>query len=178
MGWGNNIVIKVRTLSSNKLCYTRHMIEENTTAPDFTLKDQAGIDHSLSDYLGQWVLVYFYPKDDTPGCTIEACSIRDAWEDFKQAGVTVLGVNADTTTSHKKFADKYQLPFILLSDPEKQVLKKYGAFQGKNMFGRRFTGINRISYLIDPKGKIFKIYPKVNPSEHANNVLADVASFN
>lgn len=139
------------------------MLEIGTKAPDFTLPDQNGKKHKLSDYKGSHVLVYFYPKDDTPGCTKEACAIRDTWDDFSKKGIVVLGISKDTVESHKKFEEKYDLPFTILADPEKKVLKKYQALRGP------FTA--RISYLIDPGGKILKIYPKVDPATHANEIL-------
>lgn len=154
------------------------MIEEKTQAPDFILEDQAGIEHALSDYLGGWVLLYFYPKDDTPGCTAEACSIRDSWDGFKQGGITVIGISADSVESHRKFAEKNKLPFILLSDPSKKVIQKYGAWKEKSMFGKSFMGIKRSSYLIDPNGNVAKVYPKVKPSDHAEEVLSDIANLN
>lgn len=130
--------------------------------------------HSLSDYAGSWVLLYFYPKDDTPGCTVEACTLRDAHPDFQKIGAVVLGVSADTQEKHAKFIDKYSLPFPLLSDTEHLVLEKYGVWQEKSMMGRRYMGIVRSSVLIDPKGKIAKIYEAVKPAEHADQVLGDL----
>ncbi len=172
------------------------MLKLKTKAPDFTLADQNGKIHSLVDYGGKWVLVYFYPKDDTPGCTKEACMIRDNLPDFSARGgsasggkkldCVVLGISADSIKSHDKFAKKYKLPFTLLADEKKEVVKKYGAWQprrpvesgsrplrasGKNM------GIKRMSYLIDPEGKIAKVYSDVKPAEHADEVLRDLKSF-
>lgn len=154
-----------------------YMIKVGEQAVDFQLQDQAGVTHQLSDYRGRWVLLYFYPKDDTPGCTKEACMIRDAWTEFKTAGVVVLGVSADTTESHQKFADKHNLPFPLLADTEKKVLQEYGAFKEKSMFGKSFLGIQRMSYLIGPDGAVAKVYPKVKPDVHADEVLADIADL-
>ena len=153
------------------------MIEIDSQAPDFSLQDQHGKARSLSDYRGDWVLFYAYPKDDTPGCTKEACMIRDVWSEFEAAGVTVLGISADSVASHKKFAEKHKLPFTLLADPEREVLEKYGMLKDKSMFGKTFLGIQRMSYLIDPKGIIRKVYPKVKPEAHADEVLTDVASL-
>ncbi|MBU6370574.1 MAG: peroxiredoxin [Patescibacteria group bacterium] len=142
------------------------MLAVGTKVPDFKLKDQNGLEHSLSYHKGQLVLVYFYPKDDTSGCTKEACAIRDMYNDFERAGVKVFGVSHDTVESHKKFEEKYKLPFILLSDPKKEVIKAYGALGGI------FT--KRISYLIGKDGKILKAYPKVDPTIHAGEILKDI----
>ena len=150
------------------------MLNVGANSIDFQLQDQAGITHQLSDYRGGWVLLYFYPKDDTPGCTTEACAIRDAWSEFRKKGVTVLGMSADTTESHKKFAEKHRLPFTLLADTEKETINAYGSIKEKNMFGKKFMGIQRMSYLIDAEGKIAKVYPKVKPDAHADQVLADI----
>ncbi len=143
-------------------------------APDFELPDQTGKIHKLSDYRGRWVLLYFYPKDDTPGCTAEACTIRDNYSKFTDAGIVVLGVSVDSVKSHDKFADKYQLPFTILADEQKEVVQKYGAWREKNMMGRKYMGTERVSFVVDPTGKIVKTYEKVKPAEHADEVLADV----
>jgi len=139
----------------------------NAPAPDFTLLDQDGKSHTLSYHRESWVLLYFYPKDDTPGCTKEACSMRDSLPDFGTLKAKVFGVSVDTVASHKKFADKYQLPFTLLADPEKEVVKLYGV-AGPLM-------ARRTSFLIDPGGVVKKIYEDVNPVTHAKDVLADLA---
>ncbi len=149
-------------------------MEINKTAPDFTLPDQDGNKHKLSDYKGQWVLVYFYPKDNTPGCTTEACALRDNFPAFKKLKIQVFGISADSEKSHKKFVDKYQLPFTLLADEDKKTAKKYGVWEEKSMFGVKYMGILRNSYLINPDGKIAKIYEKVKPSAHAEEVLKDI----
>src|SRR4051812_31506209 len=127
-------------------------------APDFTLQDQNGNEHSLRDYRGQWVVVYFYPKDDTSGCTKEACSFRDGREELERRGLKVFGISADSVASHKKFTDKYGLNFTLLSDPDKTIIDAYGALGEKSMFGRKYIGIKRNTYLIDPDGNIVKEY--------------------
>jgi peroxiredoxin Q/BCP len=137
-------------------------------APDFTLNDQDGKAQTLSSYKGKFVLVYFYPKDDTPGCTTEACSIRDNVAQFSKYEVKVFGISADDVASHKKFIAKYKLPFDLLADTNKTVAKLYGA---DGLF------IKRISFLIDKEGKFAKLYPSVNPSQHAGEILADLASL-
>ena len=146
--------------------YNYLMLEIGTLAVDFKLFDQNSKEHSLSDYRGNYVLIYFYPKDDTPGCTKEACAIRDAYNDFERAGIKVFGISADSPASHKKFSEKYNLPFILLSDPKKEVIKAYGATNGI------FT--KRISYLVGPEGIILKVYPKVDPTTHGGEILKDV----
>lgn len=150
------------------------MLTENTKAPDFSLPDQDNKTHKLSQYLGKWVLIYFYPKDDTPGCTTEACTLRDNLPHFKTSQAIVLGISKDSPASHKKFADKYGLPFTLLSDEDHKVLEKYGAWGEKSFMGRKFMGIRRISFLINPEGKIAKVYPKVKPADHAKEVLNDI----
>jgi peroxiredoxin Q/BCP len=151
-------------------------IEPNSSAPDFTLPDQDEVEHTLSEYRGQWVLLYFYPKDDTPGCTKEACSIRDAFPRFESLNIKVLGVSIDSIESHKKFAKKYQLPFTLLSDTNKKVVTRYGVWGEKhfNFMGRENEGVIRSSFLIDPTGTIEKIYTDVKPNNHAAEVLRDL----
>ena len=143
-------------------------------APSFRLKDQNGKEHSLSDYKGKLVLLYFYPKDDTPGCTIEACNVRDNFDEFKKYNVTVLGVSIDTTTSHTKFAEKFKLPFTLLADDVKELVKTYDVWGEKNYMGRDYMGTLRTSFLIDKDGKIAKIYEGVNPKRHIAEVLKDL----
>jgi len=153
------------------------MLEVGKKAPAFNLPDQDGKMHRLSDYAGKWILVYFYPKDNTPGCTKEACAIRDYWSEFGKIGAVVLGVSKDSVKSHRNFADKHSLPFTLLSDENTEMIQEYGAWKKKKMAGREYMGIVRISYLVDPKGKIVKVYPKVKPPEHAVEVLADLAEL-
>lgn len=150
------------------------MLKVGRKAPLFKLVDQDEKYHSLKDYASKWLLIYFYPKDDTPGCTKEACSIADFFKDFKRQGVSVLGVSKDTSKSHKKFAEKYHLPFTLLSDPTMEMMEKYGATLEKSMFGKVVRGTNRISYLINPEGKIVKVYESVDPANHALELLADI----
>ena len=150
------------------------MLKIEKIAPAFSLVDQDEIKHSLKQYQGKYVLLYFYPKDDTPGCAKEACMIADVYKDFSKLGIVVLGVSKDSSKSHKKFATKYNLPFTLLSDPEATVIEKYEAWKEKKMFGRLFLGIERVSYLINPEGKIARVYPKVDPASHALEILKDV----
>ncbi|MEK7602068.1 MAG: thioredoxin-dependent thiol peroxidase [Patescibacteria group bacterium] len=149
----------------------------HTKAPDFTLPDQDGKMHTLSALKGSWVLIYFYPKDDTPGCTKQACMLRDAEPDFSKLNAVVLGVSADSIAKHKKFVDKYGLPFPLLADEDKKVVKAYDVWQLKKMMGREYEGIVRTSFLINPKGEIEKIYEKVKPEMHAEMVLADLKEY-
>lgn len=143
----------------------------------FTLPDSQGKEHSLKEYLGKWVVLYFYPKDDTPGCTVEACSFRDNYSRFKRVGIVVLGVSVDPVRKHAKFAEKYSLPFTLLSDEEKTVVAKYGVWGKKKFMGREYMGTMRTTFLIDPVGKIFKIYENVKPDAHAEEILSDVRTF-
>ena len=150
------------------------ILKEGNIAPDFTLSDQDDKNHKLSDYKGKWVLLYFYPKDDTSGCTKEACMIRDELPNFKKLKVSVLGVSVDSVKSHKKFAEKYGLPFALLSDEDKKVVDKYGVWAEKSMYGRKYMGTLRTSFLINTNGKIAKIYKKVKPEIHAGEVLSDL----
>ncbi len=149
-------------------------LQPKDVAPDFVLPDQNGVAHRLSDYRGRWVLLYFYPKDDTPGCTKEACAIRDQFPAFGKLGAQVLGVSVDSGASHARFAQKYQLSFPLLADQEKKVVQLYGVWGKKKFMGKEFMGTQRTSFLIDPEGKIAKVYDKVKPETHAEEVLADL----
>ncbi len=151
-----------------------NLLKENTKAPDFELIDQDGKAHKLSNYKGKWVLLYFYPKDDTPGCTKEACAIRDSWAEFKKKNAVVLGVSVDSVKSHDKFHKKYKLPFTILADEEKKVVNQYGVWGEKKFMGKAYQGTNRVSYLINPDQKIIKIYTKVRPEIHAEEVLSDI----
>lgn len=141
-------------------------------APEFTLPDQNGDMHSLSDYRGKWVILYFYPKDDTPGCTIQACDIRDNWSEYQKLHAVVIGISADSLESHQKFEAKYDLPFTLLSDPQKTVLKSFHAYREKNLYGKIMLGIVRSTVIIDPEGKIAKHYKRVQAKKHAEQTLA------
>ena len=146
----------------------------NTQAPDFTLLDQHGQSHILSSYTGKRVLLYFYPKDATPGCTQEACSFRDNFTALTEKNVVVLGISCDSVDSHKKFAEKQELPFPLLSDNEKVVVKLYDVWKEKSMFGKKYMGIQRDSFLIDENGIIIQHYIKVKPAEHVAQILKDL----
>jgi peroxiredoxin Q/BCP len=150
------------------------MLKEGTKIIDFSLVDQNNVVHKLSDYSSGRVLLYFYPKDDTPGCTTEACMIAEVYKDFKRLCVKVIGVSKDTPKSHLKFAEKYSLPFTLLSDPTMDMMDKYGALVMKKMYGKDVRGTNRISYRINPLGKIVKAYPDVDPANHALELLKDI----
>ncbi len=146
-------------------------------AADFTLSDQDGKEHSLKDYKGSWLVIYFYPKDDTPGCTKEACNFRDASSEFKKLGVEVVGISKDTVKSHKKFEKKYDLNFTLLADPEHKVIDAYGAWGRKKMMGREFDGTIRNTYIVNPEGDIVKSYEKVDPTTHSEEILKDLAEL-
>jgi peroxiredoxin Q/BCP len=146
-------------------------------APLFTLPDQNGEERPLASYKGQWVLLYFYPKDDTPGCTKEACAIRDAFPNFDAKKIVVLGISPDTVKSHKKFEEKYALPFTLLADTDKEVANLYGVWGPKKFMGREYEGVMRTSFLIKPDGTIAKVYEKVKPEIHADEVLTDLETL-
>jgi len=147
-------------------------------APDFSLKDQKGKTHTLSDYKGHIVLIYFYPKDNTPGCTSQACAIRDNFPFFEKLNVKVLGISVDSVKSHKRFADKYELTFTLLSDEEKKVVDLFGVWGKKKFMGREFMGTLRTSFLVNNDGVIEKVYEKVKPAVHAEEVLKDIEDLN
>jgi len=143
-------------------------------APNFSLSDQNGKSHSLSGYKGKWIIIYFYPKDFTPGCTKEACGFRDKGSEFKKRGVSLVGISKDSVVSHKKFAEKYNLNFSLLSDPEHKVIEAYGAWAKKKFMGREYYGILRSTFIINPKGEIVKEYKNVNPLIHSSEILEDL----
>jgi thioredoxin-dependent peroxiredoxin len=147
------------------------MLKEGSLAPTFTAKDGNGNTIKLKDLRGQRVVLYFYPKDDTPGCTKEACSFRDASADFKKQGIKVLGVSTDSEASHKKFAAKYKLPFTLVADPDHSIADSYGVYGEKKFMGRTYMGVKRMTFLIDEKGRIKKVFEKVKPEQHAQDVL-------
>jgi peroxiredoxin Q/BCP len=146
-------------------------ISAGNPAPDFTLPDENGVQRKLSDYRGQPVVLYFYPKDDTPGCTTEACNFRDDYDQYSQAGVVILGVSPDSPKKHTKFKEKYQLPFTLLADVEHKVCELYGVWGRKKMMGREYDGVFRTTFLIDAQGKLIKVFEAVKPSEHSKEVL-------
>lgn len=147
------------------------MLEVGKKAPDFALPDQDGNKVSLKDFAGKKVVLYFYPKDNTSGCTKEACNFRDDFPKFKKSSAVILGISPDSVNSHKKFAEKYNLPFILLSDEDKKVLEKYNVWKEKSMYGRRYMGVERTTYIIDENGKIKKIFNKVKVDGHNQEVM-------
>ena len=148
------------------------MLEVGTKAPEFTLPDKDGNPVSLSDFLGKKVVLYFYPKDNTPGCTKQACAFAASYEGFKAKNVAVIGVSKDSVASHQKFAAKYDLPFLLLSDPELQAIQAYGVWQEKKLYGKVSMGVVRSTYLIDEQGVIARVMPKVKPDTNAAEILA------
>jgi len=147
------------------------MAEGGKKAPSFSLMDSNGVNVSLKDFEGRKVVLYFYPKDNTPGCTKEACDFRDFFPDFKKKQITVIGISPDSIESHKKFIQKFNLPFILLSDEKKEVLKKYNVWKEKRMYGKKYMGVERTTFLINEDGKIIKIFPKVKVSGHIEEVI-------
>ena len=152
------------------------MLETGTKATDFTLNDKDGKVVSLSDFMGKKVVLYFYPKDNTPGCTRQACAFAAAYEDFKTLDAVVIGVSKDYEASHRKFAEKYGLPFILLSDPELKAIQAYGVWQEKKNYGKVSMGVVRSTFIIDEKGLIEKVMPKVKPDTNAAEILAYLKS--
>lgn len=151
------------------------MVEVNSYAPDFVLKDETGTERRLSEFRGKPVVLYFYPKDDTPGCTTEACEFRDDTADYAKAGVVILGVSPDSPKSHLKFKEKYNLPFTLLADEEHAVCETYGVWVLKSMYGREYYGVARTTFVIDADGKIIKVFEKVTPKGHSAEILAALA---
>lgn len=153
------------------------MVSEGEPAPDFTATTEAGERVSLSDFRGKPVVLYFYPRDDTPGCTAQACGIRDAYAEFERAGAVVLGVSPDKEQKHLKFKEKYGLPFTLLADPEHELSERYGTWGEKRYMGKTFWGVSRTTFLITPDGTVAKVFPKVKPATHADEVLAALGSL-
>lgn len=153
------------------------MLKIGDQAPSFTLPNQDNQTISLNDFDGKWVVVYFYPKDDTPGCTVEACGFRDNMDELTKAGIIVLGISKDSVASHKKFQEKYHLNFTLLADPSTETIQAYDAWQEKSMYGKKYMGIQRMTYLIAPDGTIAHIFPKVTPKGHEREVLQTIHSL-
>jgi peroxiredoxin Q/BCP len=153
-----------------------NLLEVGAKAPDFKTINQDGKPVALADYKGKKVVLYFYPRDDTPGCTKEACAFRDDFAKFRKANIEILGVSVDGEKSHKSFAQKYDLPFSLLADTDKTIVQAYGACGEKNRYGKTYMGTHRITYLIDEEGRIAAVFPKVKPEEHAEEILGLVSS--
>jgi thioredoxin-dependent peroxiredoxin len=153
------------------------MLEVGQPAPRFRLRDQSGDTVALEDLEGSPVVVYFYPKDDTPGCTIQACGIRDQWAEFEEAGAVVLGISPDDVDSHASFADKYDLPHRLLADPDRAVIDAFGVWGTKSMYGKTYEGVLRATVLIDPAGTVAAVWPKVKPKDHADQVLEAIRNL-
>ena len=151
---------------------TELKLKEGDKAPDFTAPTSGDGKVSLADFKGKHVVLYFYPRDDTPGCTKEACAFRDEFATFKRKGAVVLGVSVDSAKSHDKFAEKFKLPFTLVSDEDKKIVQAYGVWGEKSFMGRKYLGTHRVTFLIGPDGRIKKIWPKVKPQEHGEEVLA------
>lgn len=151
------------------------MLSIGDPAPDFTLSDADGNPVSLSDFKGQKVVLYFYPKDDTPGCTKEACGFRDAQDDYMEANAVVIGVSPDSEKSHQRFRDKYDLPFLLLADPERQAIEGYEVWKEKNMYGKKYMGVERSTFIIDEDGIVLEILRKVKVDGHVQSVLASLS---
>jgi thioredoxin-dependent peroxiredoxin len=149
-------------------------LKEGDVAPAFSAATNGGGNLSLADFKGRKVILYFYPKDDTPGCTKEACAFRDHFAEFKRRGAVVLGVSTDPVKSHDKFAEKFKLPFTLLADADKRIVEAYGVWGEKSFMGRKYLGTHRVTFLIGPEGRINKIWPRVKPEEHAAQVLAEL----
>lgn len=150
------------------------LLNEGLKAPAFKGKDQDGKMVSLNDFIGKKVILYFYPKDDTPGCTAEACNIRDNYDLLLSKGFAIVGVSPDNEKSHLKFRDKYDLPFSLIADPEKSVIKAYGAWGEKNMYGKKYEGVLRTTFVIDEKGVILKVIRKVDTKDHSRQILEEL----
>ena len=143
-------------------------------APAWKAPDEDGKARASKEFAGKWLLLYFYPKDDTPGCTVEACAIRDQFKDFRKIGAAVVGVSTDSVASHRRFKDAYELPFTLIADEKKELVKAYGVWGKKKMMGREYLGIRRTSFLIDPKGVVRKVYENVKPPLHSAEVIRDL----
>ena len=167
---------RLRSLSPIRPDYAPDVVSEGEPAPDFTATTDTGERVSLSDFRGQPVVLYFYPRDDTPGCTAQACGIRDAYAEFERTGAVVLGVSPDSPAEHVKFKEKYDLPFTLLADPEHEVAERYGAWAEKNYQGKTYWGVSRTTFLVAPDGTVAKVMHDVKPDTHADDVLSALAS--
>lgn len=151
-------------------------LAEGDKAPDFSAKDQNGNNVSLKDFRGKKVALYFYPEDDTPTCTIEACNLRDNYHELQKEGLVVLGVSPDDEKKHKKFEEKFSLPFTLLEDPQKKIIEKYGVWGEKNLYGRKYMGLHRTTFLIDENGVIFKIFKKPKSKIHSEEIFKAITA--
>lgn len=160
------LISEVKTMTSKE-----PVLKVGSKAPSFQLKDQNGKTHKLIDYKGKKIILYFYPKDDTPGCTIEACNFRNDEALYKKKGAVILGISVDNEKSHKKFVDKYQLPFTLLADTDKKVVEKYGVWKEKSFMGHKYLGTSRETFIIDEKGKILKHFDDVSVKNHSKKIL-------
>ena len=167
---GEAPVLLVRKSSVHK--EENKMLEVGSKAPDFTLPDKDGREVSLRDFKGKRVVLYFYPRDNTPGCTRQACAFASAYEDFKKLDVAVIGISKDSVASHQKFAEKHSLPFVLLSDPDRLAIEAYGVWQEKKNYGKVSMGVVRSTFIIDPEGRIEKVMPKVKPDTNAGEILS------
>ena len=150
------------------------MLKIGDIAPDFTLLDSEGREHKLSDYLGRKIVLYFYPKDNTPGCTRQACAFASAYDEFKNRDIVVIGISRDSVASHKKFAEKYSLPFVLLSDPDLVAIQAYGVWQEKKLYGKTSFGVVRTTFIIDEEVRISAVMPKVKPDTNAAEILNNI----
>jgi len=153
------------------------MLQENNKAPQFTVPDQNGNNVSSSDFKGKWIILYFYPKDMTPGCTTESCNFRDEYSVFQQKDIVVLGVSKDSVARHKKFEGKHDLPFPLLSDENGNICEDFGVWQEKSLYGKKYMGIVRSTFIINTEGIIVKVYPKVKVKEHVAEILTDLENL-
>jgi thioredoxin-dependent peroxiredoxin len=169
---GSRSIIQVIGASKLDFLEREILMNINDKAPDFILPDENGKEISLKDLKGKTVVLYFYPRADTPGCTVEACSFRDTFKQMQKTGAVLLGISPDTSKAQKKFQDKFKLPFSLLADADKKVADAFGVLQGKNMYGKKVMGIVRTTFIIGPDGKIQHIFPRVKPEGHAEEVLA------
>lgn len=153
------------------------MIDAGMRAPDFSLPDADGVVHKLGDFAGKFLVLYFYPRDNTPGCTAEACGLRDLHEEIRAAGAAVVGISPDPSESHAKFRDKYGLPFVLLADTEKKVIEAFGAWGEKKMYGKLVHGVIRSTFIIDGQGVVRRVFPKVSPAGHAAEIVEALAAL-
>lgn len=147
------------------------MLQIGEKAPDFTLKDKDGNAITLSEFSGKKVVVYFYPKDNTPGCARQACAFRDSYEGFRKEGIVVIGISKDSVTSHQKFAENYELPFLLLADPDRVAIEGFGVWQEKKQYGKISFGVVRSTFILDEQGVVIKVFPKANPDTNATDIL-------